>query len=130
MASFTKCDSCDKIAPEGGATLPMHHGTIRADGWVGLELDVFRKVYAGDLVNGFGMPLSETLEPDGEVFYQPRRSHLDLCPSCAERVIAALGPAASKVAREVTPLKVVRGAGRIPIPAHAHRHPSVPFKDE
>jgi hypothetical protein len=136
MAFFTKCDSCDKTAPESGASPPMDYGTIRADGWVALKLDVFRRVQACHLVNGLGMPLpgetleGQTLEPDGTVFYQARRSHLDLCPSCAERVIAALGPAASKVAREVTPPRVVQGAGRIPIPAHAHRHPSVPFKDE
>jgi hypothetical protein len=124
MGSFTKCDSCDKIAAEEVDAFPRHGvGMVRSDGWSSLDLDVFRKVQAKD-VHPLDREFAESL---GQAVssYHARRSHLDICPSCTERVVAALGPAGAKVSRDVSPKSLV-----IPVPKHAHRHPSVPFDDE
>lgn len=128
MASFTKCDSCDKVAAEEVDAFPRHGvGMVRSDGWSSLDIDVFRKVDSKN-VHPLDADFLGALSSSETSVYQARRSHLDLCPACTERVIVALGPASVKVARSTRPPKLLAPAP-IPVPKHAHRHPSVPFDD-
>lgn len=125
MASFTKCDSCDKVAPEATDLMPfgpVHIGApTQSDGWTSLQVSISRKVPTPAVESAFS---GDFPSPPEEDFYQVAQSHLDLCPPCAERVLAALGPAASKVHREAS-VPPVYG---FPMVGHRHHGPRAPLK--